>query len=238
VFSETAELYDLFYDWKDYAGEADTLHELVDGRAPGARTLLDVACGTGRHLEHLRAWYDVEGVDLDEGLLAVARRNLQGVRLEAADMRELDLGRRFDVVTCLFSSIGYVQTPEALGSAIAAMARHLAPGGVLIVEPWFTPSAFDPSHPSHAAVIDRPDVQAVRMNDSRVEGGMSVMDFHYLIARSGQPMEHLVETHTLGLFTDDEYRRALEAAGLAVEHDAGGLMGRGLWIGRRAEAAL
>ena len=234
MFTETAELYDLFYDWKDYAGEAEKLRALVEARASGARTLLDVACGTGRHLEHLRAWYEVEGVDLDAGLLAVARKKLPGVRLEAADMRELDLARRFDVVTCLFSSIGYVQTPDALRSSIAAMARHVAPGSVLIVEPWLTPSSFDPSFPSRAVVVDRPGLQAVRMNDSRVEGGISIMDFHYLIARPGQPMDHLVETHTLGLFTDDEYRGAFEAAGLDVEHDADGLMGRGLWIGRRS----
>ena len=235
MFTETAELYDAFYEWKDYAAEAGKLHELVEARAPGARTLLDVACGTGRHLEHLRAWYEVEGVDLDDGLLAVARRRLPGVRLEIADMRELDLGRRFDVVTCLFSSIGYVRTPEALRSSVAAMARHLAPGGLLVVEPWLTPSTFDPNFPGRAVLVETPELVGVRMNDSRVAGGMSVMDFHYLIARPGQPVEHLVETHTLGLFTDDQYRAAFEGAELEVEHDADGLMGRGLWIGR-AEA--
>jgi SAM-dependent methyltransferase len=234
MYTETAELYDLFYEWKDYAGEAEKLHSLIDARAPAARTLLDVACGTGRHLEHLRAWYDVEGVDLDERLLEVARKKLPDVRLEAADMRDFDLVRRYDVVTCLFSSIGYVQTPEALRSSIAAMARHLALDGLLVVEPWLAPSTFDPSHPSRAVVVDRPELQAVRMNDSRVEGGISIMDFHYLIARPGQAMEHLIETHTLGLFTEDEYRGALEAAGLTVEHDADGLMGRGLWIGGRS----
>jgi SAM-dependent methyltransferase len=234
MFTETAELYDLFYEWKDYAGEAQKLHDMVEVRAPGARTLLDVACGTGRHLEHLRAWYEVEGMDLDDGLLAVARTKLPGVRLEAADMRDFDLGRRFDVVTCLFSSIGYVQTPEALRSSVAAMAKHLAPGGLLIVEPWFTPSGFDPTHPTRAVLVERPGLIGVRMNDSRVHGRLSVMDFHYLVARPGRPMEHLLETHTLGLFTDDEYRSAFEAAGLAVEHDGEGLMGRGLWIGRRS----
>ena len=62
MFTETAELYDLFFEWKDYAGEAEKLHELIQSRSPGAGSLLDVACGTGRHLEHLRAWYEVEGV--------------------------------------------------------------------------------------------------------------------------------------------------------------------------------
>ena len=232
MFAETADLYDLFYDWKDYAGEAARIRELAEARAPRARTLLDVACGTGRHLEHLRAWYEVEGVDLNDALLEVARRRLPDVPFGVADMRALDLGRRFDVVTCLFSSIGYVQTPEALRSAITAMGRHVAPGGVLIVEPWLTPETFDPTFPSRAIVVERPGLQGVRLNDSRIDGRLSVMDFHYLLGRPGQPIEHLVETHSLGLFTDAEHRAAFEAAGLTVEHDEAGLMGRGLWIGR------
>lgn len=232
MFTATAELYDLFYEWKDYAGETERLRGLIEDRAPRAQTLLDVACGTGRHLEYLRDWYEVEGVDLDGGLLAVARRKLPGVRFEVADMRDFELGRRFDVVTCLFSSIGYVQTVESLHAAVLAMSRHVAPGGLLLVEPWLTPSAFDPNYPSGVMTVERDGLVAVRMNDSRVDGRLSIMDFHYLVARPDAQLEHLVETHALGLFTDDEYRGTFEAADLSVEHDIEGLMGRGLWIGQ------
>ena len=236
MFTQTADLYDVFYDWKDYAAEARRVHDLVQPRQPSARTLLDVACGTGRHLEHLREWYAVEGLDLDPALLAVARDRLPGVPLHEADMRDFDLGRRFDVVTCLFSSIGYAGTPDAMRAAVAAMTRHLAPGGVLVIEPWLTPGSFDPNHLGRVITVSQPDLEAVRMNDARVEDGVSIMDFHYLVARPGEPMRHVVERHALALFTDDEYRSALEASGLAVERDAEGLMGRGLWIGTAPDA--
>ncbi len=232
MFTDTAELYDLFYDWKDYAGESARIRELVASRVPNARTLLDVACGTGRHLEHLRAWYEVEGVDLDEGLVAVAARKMPDVPVRTADMRDFDLGRTFDVVTCLFGSIGYVQTPEALRASVASMARHVAAGGVLIVDPWLTPEGFDPGHPTRPVVVEQPGLAAARLNDSRIEGRLSIMDFHYLIVRPGERVEHLVETHSLGLFTNEEYREGFEGAGLAAEHDPDGLIGRGLWVGR------
>ena len=56
MFSRSAHLYDAIYSFKDYAGEAETLRALVEERAPGARSLLDVACGTGKHLAELRRW--------------------------------------------------------------------------------------------------------------------------------------------------------------------------------------
>jgi predicted TPR repeat methyltransferase len=85
---------------------------LIRRHQPRARTLLDVACGTGRHLEHLRREFDCQGLDLDEGLLAVAAGRLPGTRLTRADMTDFALGRRFDAVICLFSSIGYLATVE------------------------------------------------------------------------------------------------------------------------------
>jgi ubiquinone/menaquinone biosynthesis C-methylase UbiE len=232
MFGRTAELYDLFYAWKDYASEAERLRGLVLERQPTASSLLDVACGTGAHLTHLRRSFAVEGVDIDPALLAVARRRLPDVPFHEADMRELDLGRSFDVVTCLFSSIGYVQTVEGLQRAVGAMARHVSPGGVLVVEPWFTPETFDPDHLGDPLIVEAPGIRAVRMNGGRVEDRRSILDLHYLIGRPGR-VEHIVEEHALGLFDHEDMRSALETTGLAVEHDPDGLMGRGLWIGTR-----
>src|ERR687886_1611570 len=125
MFARSARFYDAVYSWKDYAGEAERIHELVQARKPGATSLLDVACGTGAHLAELRGRYRCEGLDLDPDLLAVARERLPDVPLHEGDMRDFDLGRRFDAVTCLFSSIGYMQTVEELEGAVTAMARHL-----------------------------------------------------------------------------------------------------------------
>ena len=158
---------------------------------------------------------------MEPALLAVAKARLPGVPLHLGDMRTFNLGRQFDVVTCLFSSIGYMPTPEDLLQAIANMAGHLAPGGVMLVEPWLSPDRFDPNHLPRPLVAEAEGMSIVRMNDSRVEGRLSIMRFHYLVGRPGK-IDHFVEEHTLGLFTDDEYRATFEAAGLDAELDAGG----------------
>lgn len=229
MFSKSAAFYDALYSWKDYATEARTLREIIAARAPNAESLLDVACGTGHHLEHLRTSYSVEGVDVEPSLLEVARARLPGVPLHMADMRTFNLGRTFDVVTCLFSSIGYMQTPEDLLHAVVNMSGHVAPGGIMLVEPWLSPDGFDPNHLPRPLVAEGPDFNVVRMNDSRVEGRLSIMRFHYLVGRPGK-LEHFVEEHAPALYTEDEYRAAFTGAGLVAEFDPVGLMGRGLWI--------
>jgi len=232
MFERSAHLYDLLYLkglGKDYAAEATSVAELLP---PTTRTLLDVACGTGLHLEHLATRFECVGVDLDPGMLEVARARCPDVPLHRADMVDLDLGRTFDAVVCLFSSIGYVGTEERLRAAIGSMARHVAPGGMLLVEPWLTPDAWTVGHP-HLLVVDEPDVKIVRASVSDLDDGCSVLEFHYLVVTAGG-IEHLTEGHRLALFTWDQYRTAFEAAGLDTTVDeTGGPMGRGLLSGRR-----
>jgi SAM-dependent methyltransferase len=234
TYSGSAELYDLVYSFKDYADEAAWLVSLVAERAPDAQTLLDVGCGTGRHLQRLRARFDCEGVDLDPGLLAAARERLPGVPLHEADMRTLDLGRTFDVVTCLFSAIGYMLDLDQLGQATAAMAKHVAPGGLLLVEPWITPDVWQAGRP-HALAAEQDGLAVTRMSRSGVDGRVSWVEMEYLVS-DGTTLEQFSERHEMGLFTSDEMRAALEATGLRAEHDPAGLIGRGLWIGTRESA--
>jgi SAM-dependent methyltransferase len=234
MFSATARYYDAFYDavGKDYEHETAELVHRVRARNTGARTLLDVACGTGRHVEHLSREFRCVGVDIEPALLAMAAARCPGVRFIEADMVQLNLGESFDVVTCLFSSIGYVRTPDALNRAIAAMASHLTQDGVLIVEPSFDPDGFEGGR-MNRIIVDSDDLMAVRMNTSARRGDVAILDMHYLIGTGGE-ISYLHERHELGLFTLGQYRRAFEQAGLEVEAEQHGLIGRGLLIGARS----
>lgn len=217
---------------KDYAGEAETLAALVRACRPDARSLLDVACGSGLHLAALQASFeDVEGVDVSPAMLALARQRLQDVPVHEGDMRTFDLGRRFDAVTCLFSSIGYARTIEDLQVAVAAMARHVEPGGVLVVEPWFGLDEWMDGH-VHTDTVEEDGLHVARVSvASLADGGRtSVLDMHYLVGTS-EGVEHIEERHLMGLFEPAEYAAAFEAAGCDVDRHPIGLIGRGLWVG-------
>ena len=230
MFSKSAHFYDALYSWKDYPAEAKVLHGLIVDAAPGARTLLDVACGTGAHLEHLAAFFEVSGLDLDPELLALARERVPEATLYVGDMRSFDLERRFGAVTCMFSSIGYVREVSRLADAVKAMASHLEPGGVLILEPWFGADEFDDGRTDELEARDG-DLQIKRIAFSRKEGSLSFVDFRYEVRRGDGPLETFTEEHVMGLFSDDEYRNAIRGAGLELlAFDPEGPTGRGLYV--------
>ena len=233
MFVKSEAFYDAIYgSMKDYAREAEQIHELIQQykQSPG-NALLDIACGTGKHLTFLRQHYTVEGLDLDEQMLEIARRHNPDIAFHHADMVDFELGRRFDAILCLFSSIGYVKTVQRLNQALQTMSRHLNPGGVLLIEPWLTPERLKLGHIG-SVFVDQPDLKIARMNLVEVEDNVSIMDFHYLV---GMPtsIEHFNERHELGLFTHEQYLDAFNAGSLEVlfDPDPQKLTGRGLYIG-------
>ena len=137
MFTKSVAWYDAIYSWKDYKHEVRQLRLLIEQHAQRPiATLLDVACGTGQHLTSLKDRYAVEGLDLDPEMLTVARQRHPNVAFHQGDMRAFDLGRCFDVATCLFASISYCRGMAELEQTIKCMARHVNPGGLIIVEPF------------------------------------------------------------------------------------------------------
>lgn len=229
-YEKMVDYYDALYSFKDYSDEADKLHQFIrKHKRSSGRTLLDVACGTGQHLFHLKNHYLVEGLDLNPQMLAIARQRCADVTFHQGDMLDFDLGHQFDVVTCLFSSIGYVKNLDELKQAIKNLARHIYPGGVLIIEPWLSPETFIVGGP-HALFVDDPELKIARMNLSQVKDSVSILNMHHLVARP-EGIEYFVERHELSLFTDEQYRRAIEECGLGYKIDSDGLTGRSLLIG-------
>ena len=231
MYGDRARLYDLIYDFKDYAEDAERLHAILaaEGVADGGR-FLEVACGTGTYLVEFRRWYEVAGLDQSGAMLAIARQNLPDVELIRGDMSDFEVARAFDAVGCLFSSIGYLRTEAALVGAAASFARALRPGGVLLVQPWIFREDWRDGEP-HLMTGGSDDVKVCRANVAASEGDDAILDFHWLVVRRGEGVEHFTERHRLRFWTREEMDAAFADAGFDVRYEA---EGRGLYVCRRS----
>lgn len=229
MFTKTAEYYDALYHFKDYRAACQQLHELIQEKAPQAKTLLDVACGTGKHLEYIQELYQAEGLDLNPELLQVARKRCPHLQFYQADMTDFKLPHSFDVVVCLFSSIGYVQTLENLSKAVNTMVSHLNPNGLLLIEPWIAPEKYWENKIT-TNFADMPNLKIAWMYTSKREGLTSIFDIHYMVG-TPEGVCTFTEKHVMGLWTNAQYQQAFENAGIKVNYDPVGLFGRGMYYG-------
>ncbi|MBB4965635.1 dTDP-3-amino-3,4,6-trideoxy-alpha-D-glucopyranose N,N-dimethyltransferase/N-dimethyltransferase [Saccharothrix violaceirubra] len=171
------------------------------------------------------------GVEISDAMRRIAAGKLPGVPIHVADMRDFDLGERFDVITCLCFSIAYTRGEDELGRVAASIARHLNPGGVVVVEPWWFPERFLDGFVTGSVVEDDGRVVS-RVSHSVRDGRTTRMTVRFTIAdRSG--IREFTEQEVLSLFTEAEYASAFAHAGLRVEHLAGPPNGRGLFVGVR-----
>src|SRR5450432_826198 len=110
-----ASLYDLFYSDKDYNAESDFIHQLIaESHGSESSEVLELACGTGNHAFCLeKKGYSILATDNSDGMIDQAKikgkERSSNVQFEMIDMRDIgDIPRKFDVILCLFDSIGYL----------------------------------------------------------------------------------------------------------------------------------
>jgi SAM-dependent methyltransferase len=233
MYQESARVYDALSRHKDYVSAAAALSRILHDLVGRQASLLDVACGTGRHLELLREHFLVSGLDQSAEMLRIARQRCPGVDLHLGDLRDFTIDRRFDAITCLFGSVAYAATLQDLENALRNMVRHLRVGGVLVIEPWLAPDRFV-SGRLVFDTIDDPDVKIARMYVTRHEARVAVYDQQYLVA-TAEGVQHFTEVERLGLFTRQEYLDALGCAGVSVRDSASDLFGYGLFVGMREQ---
>lgn len=235
MFTKSQAFYEAIYDarGKDYAAEAAWLRAAIAVGRPGAKRVLDVACGTGAHLRFLHRQFEVAGEDADPAMIAIARERLPGIPLRVGRMQDLSVSEPFDAVMCLFSSIGYVADEAELRMTVARFAAAVSDGGLVIVEPFVHPEDFR-AGTMDASWVDHPQLKIARVGMNERYGTTAVIRYEYLV---GEPsgVSSFAETHRLQLFTDEQYRSAFEAAGLTVRDERSDLFGRGLYIGVKRE---
>ena len=237
MITKSAQWYDALYRFKDYTKESADIISLLKEEHPQASSVLDVACGTAEHDKYLASVYQVDGLDISDVFVRIASAKNPGGKYFCMDMTDFCLERSYDIILCLFSSIGYAKTIDKAIQALRCFEKHLNPDGIIVVEPWFTPDTWNPDGRIHLLTGEMPEGKICRMNISGQDGDLSIIDFHYLVG-TASGVEHFTERNELGLFSVDDMKRAFAAANLAVRFDETGLTGRGLYIAKKRNPNL
>src|SRR5215472_8420549 len=119
----------------DSAPEASFLQHIIERRHGQAATLLDLACGTGGITALLAGAYQVSGLDISPGMLAMAREKLPGgTRLYLADMTSFRLNASFDVIVCAYQGINHLLSLAAWERTFDRAWAHLNRDGLFVFD--------------------------------------------------------------------------------------------------------
>ncbi|MCL4256987.1 MAG: class I SAM-dependent methyltransferase [Anaerolineales bacterium] len=218
-----AEYYDHIYANKPYKDEAAFVDACLRRNAHGeTKTLLELACGTGRHAFELeQLGYQILATDYSADLLEVARAQAQRrgstVDFQLQDMRDLQLGGSvFDAVYCLFDSIGYVQTNEAVLRVLQNAAAVLRQQGLLILEFWHAAAMLRGYEPERQASWPLPNGELARTSRTVLHVDRQLAEVHYRLRETdavGKLVAELEETQLNRYFLVQEMALFLQTAG-------------------------
>lgn len=215
--------YDQFHQQKDYLAETSQLRAVFDREGP-VRSVLDLGCGTGRHLDLLaEAGYEVLGADRSPPMAALARQRLarhgSRARVVTTDIADLPGGHGFDATMMMFSLIGYQVDDPAVLALLAAAHRQLRPGGLLVFDHIDAAAALRQVHPTTGvAVFAGALAELLCAYSTGVDPEQGVVDLRLRmwLIDADRLAEHVDERHLIRFFLRRELAALLSSAGFAL----------------------
>jgi ubiquinone/menaquinone biosynthesis C-methylase UbiE len=212
LYKKFAGYYDKIYEKLDHKKESEFIKWVVNKYGGSeSNLLLDIACGTGRHAYFLKDDFGILGVDINEEMLKIAREKVPDVEFITGDMKKLDLGRKFDVLICMFSAMNYNVTFEELKLTLTNFYGHLNKGGILIFDLGINKDNWVEGHLSVDTVVAE-DLKLARISKARLEGEVLNSNFIFLVKENGK-IDFDIDEHKLGIFEIKKVNELMEDMG-------------------------
>ncbi|RVU42004.1 class I SAM-dependent methyltransferase [Rheinheimera riviphila] len=131
LYTDLSGYYDLMCADIDYQTQSHGVIRLQQFFGNGGRQHLDLACGTGPHIEHfLTAGFQCTGLDLNQPMLDLARQRCPQAQFLQQNICDFQLEQPVDLITCFLYSLHYAADTQGLTACIRQVLAALKPGGV------------------------------------------------------------------------------------------------------------
>ncbi|MBC7233945.1 MAG: class I SAM-dependent methyltransferase [Chloroflexi bacterium] len=197
------------------------LEELLQRHPAPARSLLDLACGTGTvAVAFAQQGWEVYGVDASAGMLEQARHKAaqwgQAVAFSQQDMRQFVLPHPVGLVTCLYDSLNYMLTLDDLQLVFQCVAAALLPNGVFIAD-MNTQETLEHVWGNNTFFVEGRNLAVVMVSSYEPATRLSAVNIVGFVRREDGLYERFEEQHLETAYEKEQVEAALEAAGLRVE---------------------
>jgi ubiquinone/menaquinone biosynthesis C-methylase UbiE len=155
LYTNLSGYYDLMCADINYLEQSQTVRRLHDIFGNGGRNHLDLACGTGPHIEHfIQFGYHSCGLDLNQAMLDIAERRCPTASFSLQNMSEFKLEQPFDLISCFLYSIHYSDGLTGLEQCLASVHRALVGDGIFCFNAVDKHKIDNSSHAKHSAEYD------------------------------------------------------------------------------------
>ncbi|MGE4169869.1 MAG: class I SAM-dependent methyltransferase [Candidatus Margulisiibacteriota bacterium] len=204
VFQDYALYYQALYQDKDYDAEVGYVDGLLTRWGVLGKQVLELGSGNGIHGQHLaKRGYKVHGIERSEAMLGQAQPT-QGFTCECGDIRDISLGRSFDVVLALFHVMSYQVQNEDIAAVFERVQEHLNPGGLFIFDVWYSPAVLTQGADVRLKTMSLDTLELSRIAEPHCYPNENRIDVHYTVFvqdRAKQDCRVLKETHAMRHFS-------------------------------------
>ncbi len=227
-FDVYAAFYDLLYKDKDYRGEALYIDQLITQFSNGDKAqmpLLDLACGTGKHLLELSdlGYSKLSGSDISASMIEVAKQNaalrkkplsFYNYSFQQADQ----IDKKFDVVISMFSAFNYITSYEDQSKTLKNICQLLNKNGLLVFDYWNGAAVV--RHYSPVKVLRKKiaEKEILRISETTLDQMLqkATVKFTCSYFEANQRMAEFEEVHQLHYYYFAEMTNLLKGHGFEV----------------------
>lgn len=229
-FDVYAAFYDLLYKDKDYKAEADYIDALIKRYAlqkDADIELLDLACGTGRHLKELgkKGYRRLSGSDISKAMIDVARSSASDsgpdINYYNHSFQDADkIAGKFDVVLSMFSAVNYITSYEDQSHTLQNIHGLLKEGGIFLFDYWNGNAVVDYYSPVKVLRKKSGDAEIMRISETNINllSQDAFVKFTCMYTENGRRHDEFVEVHHLHYYFFSEMLNLLKSHRFEVLH--------------------